>query len=567
MGADGRNWVTRLTDRWMPSVVADPEMEARYRFGIQAWLVTWPFAVLWTLVCLSQGLTAQASLNGMMAVLGPIVLWRLKRTGRLSPWFELSMGAALILYGPGILTQTPIDETVLFFVCVIPLVAGFLYGVRGAVVWTALAIVAGVSGLLLGHLGYTVPQTDPTPLLSKSLNVASALVMVAAFAARFYSVRRAAFERAEAANRAKSLFLASISHEIRTPMNGVLGMTQLMLQDATDGATRERLESIQRSGQALVRLINDLLDVTRLEAQKLVLELSDFDLHTVCADVERIFSAQGREKGVTLTVQVADGVPRWVVGDALRLRQVLFNLVSNALKFTEKGAVTLSVQPTSAGVYEFSVEDTGIGIAPEVLPRLFTLFTQADASTTRRYGGSGLGLALSRQLVTLMGGTLNVLSTKGVGSRFFFSLRLAVGTAPPPPHEPTPAEATALRVLVVDDNAINLHVASSLVQRAGYATVTAASGEEALAKVSRGHWLAVLMDCHMPGMDGFETTRRIRALEGVRGQVPIIAVTASVSDDDLAACRASGMNEVLPKPVSYDDLRRVLGELMVHQQR
>lgn len=553
------SWVTRLTNRWMPPVT-DPEMDARFRFGIQAWLVTWPFALVWTVVGALQGLWAQASLNAFMVVLGPVVLVAVKRTGKLTPWFEMTMGAALILYGPGVLTQTPIEETSLFFVTVIPLVAGFIFGWRSAAVWAGLAAVCGSSGLILGSLGYTIAQTDPTPLLTKVLNLITALAMVAAFAARFHAVRRAAFERAEAANKAKSLFLASISHEIRTPMNGVLGMTQVMLQETTDPLTRERLDAILRSGNMLVTLIDDLLDSTKLEAQRLTLEMSTFDLRVACRDVERLFTAKGQEKAVALKVELAPETPQWVVGDALRLRQVLFNLVSNGLKFTERGSVTMTVRPREEGVLEFSVEDTGIGIAADVLPRLFTVFEQADASTTRRYGGSGLGLALARQLVALMGGALEVKSTPGVGSRFFFTLKLARGSAPAEPSERVAANLqNAPRVLVVDDNALNLHVATSLVRKLGFNVDAATSGEEALKAVEGQAYVAVLMDCHMPSMDGFEATRRIRVLDGDKARVPIIAVTASTTDEDVAACRASGMNEVLPKPVSFEALQRVLG--------
>ena len=554
------SWVTRITNWWMPASVSDPERDARLRFGIQAWLVTWPFATVWTVVGVLQGLYWQAALNGLMVLLGPIVLWGVKRTGQLTPWFELTMGCALLLYGPGILTQTPIEETALFFITVIPLVAGFLYGWKSAAVWTGLAAVGGSVGLVLGRMGYTLPGEDPTPTLTKVLNMVSALIMVAAFAARFYAVRREAFERAEAANRSKSLFLASISHEIRTPMNGVLGMTQLMLQETKDAATRERLDAILRSGNLLVSLIDDLLDVTRLEAQRLTLEMNSFDLHVVCSDVQQLFVAQAHEKHVELTAELAPNTPRWVVGDALRLRQVLFNLVSNGLKFTERGAVRLRVVHRDDGALEFTVEDTGIGIAPEVLPRLFAIFEQGDASTTRRYGGSGLGLALSRQLVALMGGELKVVSAPGKGSRFRFELRLAPGEAPeaPPPPEPV---GEALRVLIVDDNAINLRVATSLVQKAGYVVEAVSNGRAAVEKASNGKWLAVLMDCHMPEMDGFEATRRIRALEGAQGRVPIIAVTASTSEDDMKACTTSGMNDVMSKPVSFEALARALAQL------
>ena len=544
----------RLTDDWMPPGLDEGgEYHSRVRFGIQAWLVAWPPAALWTLYNFSLGLWPQGLCTGLMTVMGPFALVMLKRTGRLSPWFELSMLSAVFLYGPGMLTQTPIAETQLFFASIIPLTAGFLFGWRSAALWTGLTVLASVASLLLGHAGYSLPYEDPDPLLSKSLNIVSALTMAAAFASRFFAVRKASFERVEEANRARSLFFAAVSHEIRTPMNGVLGMTQLMLHDTPDPVARERLEAIVRNGQFLVSLLDDLLDLARLETRKFVLDARPFELQRLCDDVARLFEAQGREKGVEVRAEVDAAVPAWVLGDDLRLRQVLFNLVSNGLKFTPAGRVTLAVRAGER--LAFSVEDTGVGISREVLPRLFTFFSQGDATTARRYGGTGLGLALSRQLVALMGGELAVESEEGKGTRFSFSL--ALPSAQPPAETPAPPPRLG-RVLVVDDNPVNLHVAASLVRKAGFEVDTAASGEAAVQAASGADYAAVLMDCQMPDVDGFEATRRIRTLAGPRGQVPVVAVTATFTDDDVRACRASGMHDVVPKPVSFDALLRVL---------
>ena len=524
--------------------------------------------VVWTVLSAMQGLWVQSALNGVMVVAGPIVVSGLKRTASLSPWFQITMGCALLLYGPGMLGQSPFDETGMFFSVIIPLVAGFIFGGRSALRWTLGAAVVTVGSLLLAHAGYTLHAVDPTPLLTKSLNIVSTLAMTALFAASFHTVRRDALARAQAAVQAKGLFLASISHEIRTPMNGVLGMTEVMLSEAKDPASREQLEVIHRSGQLLVSLINDLLDFTKLEAQRLKLEDTDFDLHAVLNDVGGLFAPMARERGVTFEVKTAEGLGGARRGDSLRLRQVLFNLVSNALKFTEKGGVTLSVKPGLGEQLEFSVQDTGIGISPEVQSRLFSVFEQADASTTRRFGGTGLGLALARQLVELMGGVLSVESQEGAGSRFFFVVPLAVGkvTRPRLFTPPMSPGAAALRVLVVDDNPINLKVATSLVLKAGHQVTAASSGAEAVALASVNEYLVVLMDCHMPTMDGFEATRRIRALPAPHGTVPIIALTASTSDDDHASCRLSGMNEVLAKPVSLVTIQELLANLRRERQ-
>ena len=546
--------VGRLTDWWMPNVT-DPELRARSRFAIQGWLIAWPMAVVWTGIYSLTEIWGQVALNGLMVVLGPLSLWGLRKTGNLTPWLQITLTGALLLYGPGVLTQTPVDETGLFYSVIVPLVAGFTLGGWSALRWAVLTAVVAVAALLLGHAGYTLSAVDPTPLLTKSLNIVTALAMTALFSGRFYSVRREALEKAEAANHAKSLFLASISHEIRTPMNGVLGMTELMLTETKDPATREQLEVIQRSGKLLVALIDDLLDVTKLEAHRLRLEEAPFALPAALTDVERLFSARAQEKGLTFEVALAPGCPVNVHGDALRLRQVLLNLVSNGLKFTEQGRVKLAVNRTEQGL-QFSVEDTGIGIPAEVMPRLFSVFEQGDASTTRRFGGTGLGLALSRQLVTLMGGTLLVESVEHQGSRFHFTLPLREVRSPAPRAPVSTTDRP--RVLVVDDNPINLRVATSLVRKAGYEADGVSSGGAALSAAGLTCYVAVLMDCHMPEMDGFETTERIRALPLPFGSVPIIALTASTTEEDVLACRRSGMNEVLAKPVSLETLQRVL---------
>ena len=547
-------WLSRWTAWWMPEVT-DPELRARARFAIQAWFIAWPMAVLWIGISAAAGIWGQVALNGLMVVMGPIALLGMRRTKRLTPWTQLTLSAALLMYGPGVLTQTPIDETGLFFSVIVPLVAGLILGGKSAARWAALTAVVSVGALLLGHAGYTLPATDPAPMVSKSLNIISALAMTALFAGRFYAVRREMLDQAEAANRAKSLFLASISHEIRTPMNGVLGMTEVMLTEAQDPQAREQLEVIQRSGKLLVTLIDNLLDVTKLEAQRLTLEQADFELAPLMRDVERLFAPRANETGVTFEVTLAEGCPAVVHGDAMRLRQVLLNLVSNALKFTNQGRVTVRVQRAEGGL-SFSVEDTGIGIAPHVLSRLFSVFEQADASTTRRFGGTGLGLALSRQLVTLMGGQLQVESEEGRGSRFHFTVPLReVMALAPLARLPTDGMP---RVLVVDDNPINLRVATSLVRKAGFEVDAVATGREALTAASTTTYVAVLMDCHMPEMDGFETTVKIRALPTPFGGVPIIALTASTSEADIVACHRSGMNEVLAKPVSLETLQRVL---------
>jgi CheY-like chemotaxis protein len=315
----------------------------------------------------------------------------------------------------------------------------------------------------------------------------------------------------------------------------------------------------------LVSLINDVLDFTKIEAGKLSLVPTDFALAPVIADVCSLHASLAGQKQVTLDSSLGPDVPPFVVGDASRLSQVLGNLLNNAMKFTDHGAVSLQVtrQPCTVPRHarlRFEVRDTGVGIATEVLPLLFTAFVQADSSTTRRYGGTGLGLSLCQQLVAHMGGRIVVESTPGQGSRFWFDLELPVGVprTPSRPGLASPPSSPGSRVLVVDDNPINLKVAAALAEKAGFVVDTAVDGALALEAVQRFAYAVVLMDCHMPTMDGFEATRRIRALPGELGQTPIVALTASARQEDLEACLEVGMNDYLAKPVTFATLVDVL---------
>jgi hypothetical protein len=350
-------------------------------------------------------------------------------------------------------------------------------------------------------------------------------------------------------------------------MNGLLGLSEVLLHSELSTTQREQLTVVHHSGQAMLALLNELLDLSKVESGKLTLERVEFDLHELLREQLALHQPLAGKKGLSLSLELADDVPRVVRADPLRIRQVLGNLVSNAVKFTEVGSVRVQVRVEDATTdtlrLAFDVHDTGPGIATEVLPRLFAPFEQADASTTRRYGGTGLGLALSQQLALAMGGRLLVSSTVGEGSVFTLVLPVARPresaivrvrdqlAAPAAPVEGPP-------VLVVDDNVVNLKVASALVQRAGYAVVTANSADEALSLLEGHRFLAVLMDCHMPGIDGYEATRRIRRRPGEGAALPVIALTASTLPEDIKACRAAGMDAYLPKPTSLSAIAYLL---------
>jgi signal transduction histidine kinase/CheY-like chemotaxis protein len=388
----------------------------------------------------------------------------------------------------------------------------------------------------------------------------------------------AARDQALEASRLKSQFLANMSHEIRTPMNGVLGMAQLLLTGHLEPAQRRRAMRLHESGQSLLTIINDILDVSKMEAGKLELEETDFNLVSAVESVVSLCSSSANDKGLTLTVDVAPGTPAWVRGDALRLRQILVNIVGNAVKFTERGGVDIGIRQAPGGNVRFTVRDTGIGLDPSAKAYLLEPFSQADASTTRRFGGTGLGLAICRQLVELMGGVLDFTSEVGAGTTFWFELALPAAPDRDPAAVPAgwrstdsratvpagagPGPIDAATILLVDDVEINREVGKGLVERLGYQVDTVGSGAEAVDAVQRGAYTAVLMDCLMPVMDGYQATAVIRRLDGPVRCIPVIAVTAAAMSDDRDRCLAAGMTDYVSKPLELGRLAAVLARCL-----
>lgn len=378
---------------------------------------------------------------------------------------------------------------------------------------------------------------------------------------------------AKRANLAKSDFVSTMSHEIRTPMNGIIGMAELLSRTNLAARQAEYVTTIRKSGESLLGIINDVLDFSKIDAGKLVLEDTSLDLRELADRIVRSFSWQAREKGLSLESTVADDVPAMLRGDPLRLGQVLSNLVSNGIKFTERGAVKLAVsrgdsqEPGKAGI-RFSVADTGIGIREDSLPSLFMPFMQEDQSTTRLHGGTGLGLSISKRFIELMGGSLQVDTKPGAGSTFSFELALAVQETIEPGEadlqpEPPVFRGDGLEALVIDDDPINLLVAVRFLEELGIRGDGAESGHEGIAKLARKRYDIVFMDCSMPGMDGYETTRRIRDRSALAldPQVPVIAMTAHTQPEDRDRCLTAGMDDYLPKPVGSVALVRALAAL------
>jgi len=373
---------------------------------------------------------------------------------------------------------------------------------------------------------------------------------------------------AEAANRAKSSFLANTSHEIRTPLNGLVGLARLARQPGLDSGRREQyLQQIDDSAQALSGVISDILDLSKIEAGKLRLEAVDFDLHALLESVENGYAALAEGRALTLEMRVGADVPRRVRGDPVRLRQVLSNFLSNALKFTEHGGVRVEVRSGAVGQLRFEVQDTGPGIESAVQARLFKPFTQADVSTTRRFGGTGLGLSICRELAELMGGQVGLDSTPGRGSRFWALLPLPASVDAGPtqalaavPDQPRPL--AGLRVLVAEDNAVNMLIAVALLEQWGIVVSQASDGAQAVSAADAAFasgvgFDIVLMDVQMPVMGGYDATRTLRQRHDPN-RLPIIALTAAALTSEREEALACGMNDFLTKPIDAQRLHDTL---------
>ena len=501
-----------------------------------------------------SGMPARGAVAGLGAVCGAFAL-AVRSKGSPEQAGQALGGSVALFYG--LATLMTGDPSLLVWVALAPVGVLLLSDIRGALWWFI-----GCDVLVVGLGLYLVSDASlvhlpPAPIIALRLAVFLTCIFALTVASAFLRERTKrsledARDEANRANALKSQFLASFSHEVRTPLNGVLGTADAMLAGTLAPDVREQLLIIQRSGSSLLRTINDVLELSRVEAGRLDLFPVSTDLEKLLGEVVDLFRARASSNGVALRLEFSPGHPRHVKVDDLRLRQVLQNLVSNAVKFAVGGQVLVRLggKALDGGrvVVSFAVEDTGPGIAPEAVSKLFLAFTQARPRTDRAEG-TGLGLAISHQFVQRMGGTLTVDSTPGRGSTFNVELTLPLAEegAPVPEAPSAVLSAKRLKLLVVDDNEINLTVATSLLGRLGHEVVVARDGEQALRAITMHQPAVVFMDCHMPVLDGLAATRRLRSSGDRR---PVIALTASVSLEDQLHCRDAGMSSFVSKPVT-----------------
>jgi signal transduction histidine kinase/ActR/RegA family two-component response regulator len=486
---------------------------------------------------------------------------RYARMGRRPPVFErfapilaysaawTVMASACLIYGP------PPMKVAGLVVLIAILFASLRYAALSWAGFVFLApapfLVLATSIVILGEFrGWNLVLVI-LPLVGLGASIASVARTIRRNAKALEAARAEALD----ASRAKSSFLAMMSHELRTPMNGVLGMAHALAATKLSRQQGDYLDMIVQSGDGLMAVLNDLLDLSKIEAGKLDLETVSFDIDKLGRQICLMWSETARLKGLDLVLEVDPATPAWLAGDPVRVRQILLNLISNALKFTDQGGVNIRIAPVIPHGVEIIVADTGLGMRQDQQAKLFQPFSQAEASTTRRFGGTGLGLSICRQLAEMMGGTISVISEPGEGSTFRVLLPLSAG--PAPLHAETEDEIVSLegrRILVVDDNRVNQAVATAILEAAGALVTVAEDGVESLEKLRAGRFDVVLMDVHMPRMDGIVALGHIRAGGAGRIDVPVIALTADAMSGDGERLIGLGFDDAHPKPIQPAEL-------------
>jgi signal transduction histidine kinase/ActR/RegA family two-component response regulator len=506
---------------------------------------------------------AAGSLGLLMLV--PLVLARGLLGWRLGAAFlAVLLATAAVLGGAAAVPPLFFHLPLLALPCL--MLAALRLGLRSGLLLT-LATAAGMSAVLVAQDLGGAPVPAGTALAWQAYLLAAALTVLAAGAAQAERTRlmadlRAARQIADEARSAKVNFLSAMGHEFRTPITAVLGMVDLLGQSDLPAGEKTYLETIRTSGRHLLAIVNDLLDFSRSEAGRLQVDNVEFSLREVLDQTRAFLTPQASEQGIEFHFDVDEQLPAVVRGDPRRLRQVLLNLTGNALKFTNRGSVTVQMRHTvadGAARLRVDITDTGVGMAPEKVASLFRSFDLDGTPTRRSHGGIGLGLAISRRLIEAMGGEIGVESTQGIGSRFWFEVTLPIGSAPNPVLL-NASDLPPLRVLVVDDGAVNRKLLLQMLSRYGHQVTSARNGVEAVEMVVRGRFDVVLMDIQMPVMDGIEATRLIRELPAPRNATPIIGITASIMPEEYQRCLDVGMNRILVKPLDWEQLFAVMAE-------
>jgi signal transduction histidine kinase/ActR/RegA family two-component response regulator len=525
---------------------------------------------------------------GLLACITP-VLHRLSGSVKLAAIW-ISLIGTLMLFSTGALSGGIHSNSQVWFAALAVFIL-MTQGTQAALLWTLVIALEGFALWWIPSHGYLLPDFEQpdTKAISWAFAFPSALLLMISMLHGFFEAHRRAIQNldqqakaleeqadqlrqakseAEAASRSRTDFIATVSHEIRTPMNGILGVAHLLAGTELSGEQRKYLDALRVSGEGLLSILGDILDFSKIEAGKLELRPESFAFATMCEECISVFAGIAQSKRLDIRMHLESGLPDFVFGDPLRLKQILINLIGNAVKFTDKGEVTLRAipLPERKDWVRFVVKDTGIGMSQATLRILFQPYTQADASSTRNYGGTGLGLAICNRLLGLMGGDIRVESSLGTGSEFSIQVPLPKAQLP----SEAPAASVPLRaapgfqaklVLLAEDNMINRMVAVKILESMGLQVDVAGNGLEAVERWRKGGYDIILMDCQMPGMDGYEATRIIRRLEREADdgeRIPIVALTAHAMEEDRRACLESGMDEYLSKPVKVEALRQVL---------
>jgi len=536
--------------RWVPAGLTAEE-QGRGAVLVVYVLIGALFSTVSAVLAGVNGLSVLAALNLAAALWSALALVTFFVTRRMALVAHLFIGGFAVTLALGALSSDPYDLSNVAFLQLVPLVAATLIGRKATIGWLLVTISIGVGAIAAGEHGYVIHQADPAPGFTHAMNFTFCALAGMAFVFSFWWERERAMEGMREAERHRVASLANIGHDIRTPMNGVLGMTDVLLLDpALPARHREMVETIRNSGGVMVSLINDLLDLSKADAGRLVIHPAPLDVRALATELKMLWEPVAARSGLALGVSVDDSVPRALLADGVRLRQVLSNLLSNALKFTTEGGVRVTMGATRAR-WSIAVTDTGPGLTPGQLERLFERFSHAEDHRTRSQQGTGLGLAVSRQLCQLMQGTLEARSRPGEGSTFTCDLPLTACAVDAPEQASAGAVKAGLKVLVVDDNAVNRLVARRLLEAAECRVTEATDGAGAVTAATGEAFDLILMDLHMPVLDGLEATRQLRARD--YGGV-IIGVSASAASDDEAQCRSAGMNDFLAKPVRAERL-------------